>query len=157
MGTSFIIAGHSFRRRSIIKLSSDERATLECTGSVVLARPVEWPLSDRTPFMDRAYIDPGGTDIFGPGPYLKVPNVGTDGDGEVVNRVFCPWGYPRDPIRAFRRNVRMQLERVELVRVAEAAWEWRLTAKARQPNAAAGRRRVGRPGKMNPGRQRPGH
>jgi hypothetical protein len=80
--------------------------------------------------MQRAYVDPGGTDIWGAGPYLKVPNVGPDDGGEVVNRVFCPWGYPPDPLRAFRRNIHMRLERVEVVRVADAAWEWRLTAKA---------------------------
>ncbi len=130
MGTSFIIAGQSFRRRSIIKLSADERGALERTGTVVLARPVEWPLPERTPYMERAYVDPGGTDIWGAGPYLKVPNVGPDDEGEVVNRVFCPWGYPPDPLRAFRRNIHMRLERVEIVRVAGAAWEWHMTAKA---------------------------
>jgi len=130
MRTSFLNAGRSFRRRSIIKLTADERAALECTGTIVLARPVEWPLPERTPFMDRAYIDPGGTCVWGPGPYLKVPNVGPDDEGELVNRVFCPWGYPPDPLRAFRRNMHMRLERVEIVRVAGAAWEWRLTAKA---------------------------
>ena len=130
MGTSFVIAGQSFRRRSIIKLSADERAALERTGTVVLARPVEWPLPERTPFMERAYVDPGGTDIWGAGPYLKVPNVGPEDEGEVVTRVFCPWGYPPDPLRTFRRNIHMRLERVEIIRVADAAWEWRLTAKA---------------------------
>ena len=128
MGTSFVIAGRSFRRRSVVKLSAEERAALERTGTVVLARPVEWPLPGRTPFMERAQVDPGGTDVWGPGPYLKVPNVGADDAGEVINRVFCPWGYPPDPIRAFRRKIPMRLARVEIVRTAEAAWEWRLTA-----------------------------
>ena len=75
----------------------------------------------------------GGAD-FGPGPYLKVPNRepgDDDPDFEVVNRVFCPWGYPPDPVRAFRRNLRMRLERVDLVQVAPAAWEWRLTVRPR--------------------------
>jgi hypothetical protein len=124
------IFGQSFRRRSIIKLSGDERAALECAGTVVLARPIEWPLPKRTPFMDRAYVDEGGTDIWGPGPYLKVPNVGLVGEDELVDRVFCPWGYPPLPLRAFRRKIHMRLERVEIVRVADSAWEWRLTAKA---------------------------
>jgi hypothetical protein len=130
MGTSFVIAGRLFPRRSIIKLSADERAALESVGMLLLTRPVEWPVADRTAFMDRAYVDPGGTDVWGAGPYLKVPNVGPDGDGEVVNRVFCPWGYPPAPLRAFRRNLRMRLEHVEIVRVADAEWEWRLTVKA---------------------------
>jgi hypothetical protein len=130
MSSSFVIAGRPFKRRSVIKLSADERAAVERTGTVVLARPVEWPLPERTPLMERAYLDRGGTDVWGAGPYLKVPNVGPGDEGEVVNRVFCPWGYPPDPLRAFRRNIRMRLERVELVRVAEAAWEWRLTASA---------------------------
>src|SRR5689334_12148259 len=112
MGTSFTIAGTTFRRRSIVKLSPDERSALARAGAVVLARPIEWPLPTRTAFMDRAYVDPGGTDVWGPGPYLKVPNVGPRDDGEVVNRVFCPWGYPPDPVRAFRRKIRMRIERV---------------------------------------------
>jgi hypothetical protein len=130
MGTSFVIAGHRFRRRSIIKLSAAERATLERNGTVVLARPVEWPLPGRAARMDRAYVDPGGTDIWGPGPYLKVPNTGPGDEGEVVNRVFCPWGYPPAPLRAFRRKIRTRLERVEVVRVAHGVWEWRLRVKA---------------------------
>ena len=102
---------------------------------MVVARPVEWPCPERLAFMDRAYHDPGGAD-FGPGPYLKVPNRypgDDDPDHELVNRVFCPWGYQPDPVRAFRRKLRMQLERVDLVQVAPAAWEWRLTVKRAAP------------------------
>ena len=139
MGTSFVIAGKSFRRRSMIKLSADERAALEHKGNVVLARPIEWPLPDRIPFMDRAYVDPGGTDVWGVGPYLKVPNVGREDEGEVVNRVFCPWGYPPDPLRALRRKIHMRLESVEIVRVVDAGWEWRLTVKAESPSNASER------------------
>ena len=131
MGSWHVTGSQRIRRRSIIKLSPAERAALEHAGCVVLARPVEWPIPDRLAFMDRAYADTGGAD-FGPGPYLKVPNreAGEDApDDEVVSRVFCPWGYPPDPLRAFRRNLRMRLERVDLVQVAPAAWEWRPTAK----------------------------
>lgn len=127
MGASYEICGHKIRRRSIVKLAPEERAALESGGHVVLARPVEWPCPERVAFMDRAYPDPGGGD-WGPGPYLKVPNI-APGEEEVVNRVFCPWGYPPDPVRAFRRKLRMRLECVDLVRVAPAAWEWRLTVK----------------------------
>lgn len=130
MSTSFFIAGRPFRRRSIIRITVDERVVIERTGAAVLVRPIEWPLPERTAFMDRAYVDPGGTDVWGAGPYLKVPNVGSADEGEVVNRVFCPWGYPPAPLRAFRRKIRMRLERVEIARVADTAWEWRLSVKA---------------------------
>jgi hypothetical protein len=100
MGTSFVIAGRSFRRRSIIRLSADERAALERTGTVVLARPVEWPLSERTPLMDRAHVDPGGTDIWGTGPYLKVPNVGPTMKARSSTACSAHGGYPPDPLRA---------------------------------------------------------
>ena len=130
MGASFVIAGRTFRRRSVIKLSLEERAALDLDGFVVLARAVEWPLPDRAALMDRAYVDHAGTDIWGPGPYLKVPNVGPGDADEVVNRVFCPWGYPPDPVRASSGKLRMRLEQVELVQVAPAAWEWRLKARA---------------------------
>ncbi|GMU20775.1 MAG: hypothetical protein AMXMBFR13_08710 [Phycisphaerae bacterium] len=129
MSSTYVVAGRTFRRRSIVKLSPEERDTLACTGTVVLARPVEWPIPDRTPLMDRAHVDPGGTDIWGPGPYLKVPNVGAGEDWEAVNRVFCPWGYPPDHIRGFRRKLRMRIERVDLVQTAPASWEWRLTVR----------------------------
>lgn len=39
------------------------------------------------------YVDPGGTEVFGPGPYLKFPATDTQiGHG----RVRCPYGYPGD-------------------------------------------------------------
>jgi hypothetical protein len=90
----------------------------------VLRRPVEWPLPDHTPDFARAYTDPGGTDIWGPGPYLKVPSRVADDTWEPVNRVFCPWGYPPDRVRVARSSMYLQLAAVELARVGPAAWEW---------------------------------
>lgn len=48
-------------------------------------------------------IDPGGTPVFGPGPYVKVPfwhqDDGPDdrGDGR-RDRIRCPYGYPGDTL-----------------------------------------------------------
>src|SRR5262245_37982517 len=70
----YVIGGVRFYRRSLVKLSADERAALAAAGRAVLRRPVEWPLPDHTPDFARAYTDAGGTDIWGPGPYLKVPS-----------------------------------------------------------------------------------
>src|SRR4051812_4541566 len=94
-----MIGGVRFDRRSLVKLSEDERAALAATGRAALRRPVEWPLPERTPDFARAYPDSGGTDIWGPGPYLKVPSRAAGEDWEPVNRVFCPWGYPPDRLR----------------------------------------------------------
>ena len=81
-----------------------------------------------TPDFARAYTDLGGTDIWGPGPYLKVPSrIAGDDDWEPVNRVFCPWGYPPDRVRVARSAVYLRLEAVGLVRVGPSAWEWSLS------------------------------
>jgi|SRR5581483_11773433 len=123
-----MIGGVRFYRRSLVKLSAVERTALSASGRSVLRRPVEWPLRDRTPDFARAYPDPGGTDIWGPGPYLKVPSRVTSGDDwEPVNRVFCPWGYPPDRVRVAHSSVYLQLATVELERVGLTAWEWVLT------------------------------
>lgn len=123
-----MIGGVRFYRRSLVKLSVDERAALANTGRAVLRRPVDWPLPGRTPDFAGAYTDPGGTDIWGPGPYLKVPNrIHGDDDWEPINRVFCPWGYPPDRVRVARSATYLQLAVVELGRVGPAAWEWVLT------------------------------
>lgn len=63
-------------------------------------RPVVWRNRPLLAFMDRAWVDPGGTELFGPGPYLKVPcrhpedPVGRDCEREL--RVHSPYGYPGD-------------------------------------------------------------
>lgn len=50
----------------------------------------------------RAWVDPGGTALFGPGPYLKVPTAHPhDGwakkpEDDAVHRIHCPYGYPGD-------------------------------------------------------------
>lgn len=121
----YMIGGIRFYRRSLVKLSADERAALATTGRAILRRPVEWPLPDQIPDFARAYADPGGTDLWGPGPYLKVPSrIAGDDSWEPVNRVFCPWGYPPDRIRVTHSAVYLQLTAVELVRVGPASWEW---------------------------------
>lgn len=40
-------------------------------------------------------IDPGGTELFGPGPYLKVYE-GARGDSQMYPRIRCPYGTPGD-------------------------------------------------------------
>lgn len=123
-----MIGGVRFYRRSLVKLSAEERAALVATGRADLRRRVEWPLSGHTPHFDRAYTDPGGTDIWGPGPYLKVPSrIAGDEGWEPVNRVFCPWGYPTDRVRVARSAVYLQLAAIGLVHVEPAAWEWVLS------------------------------
>ena len=124
MARSYTIAGIRFFRRSLIKLSQAERQQLS-RDTIVVARPVEWPLASSLPDFEAAYVDPGGTDIWGPGPYLKVPN--RVADCEAVNRVFSPWGYPPDRIRLARSSTYLQIMRIELVRDAPASWFWRLT------------------------------
>ena len=121
----FLIGGVRFYRRSLVKLSADERAALVTTGRAALHRPVEWPLPGRTPDFARAYADPGGTDIWGPGPYLKVPNrIAGDQEWEPVDRVFCPWGAPADRVQMARESVYLTLAAVELARLEPASWEW---------------------------------
>lgn len=125
MARWYMIGGVRFYRRSLVKLSEYERAAIAATGRAALRRPVEWPLPERTPDFARAYTDRGGTDIWGPGPYLKVPNcIAGDDAWEPTNRVFCPWGYPPDRMRLSRSAVYLQLVGVEVDRVGPASWEW---------------------------------
>lgn len=46
-------------------------------------------------WQSRVRVDPGGT-VFGPGPYLRVPMNDGEPEGEVIERVYCPYGYPGD-------------------------------------------------------------
>jgi hypothetical protein len=128
MARWYTIHGVRFHRRSLVKLSPSERAALRESARADLVRSVEWPLANHTPDFARAYTDPGGTDIWGPGPYLKVPSrIAGDDDWEPVNRVFCPWGYPPDRIRVARSSVYLQLAEIGLIRSGTAAWRWVLT------------------------------
>lgn len=127
MARAYYIAGIRFHRRSNIRLSAEERRVLERSGQVTLLCPLEWPLPDRIPHLDRAYIDPGGTDIWGRGPYLKVPNYATYHEEQMVNRVFCPWGYPPDRLRIAHHSRYVQLVAVELLCSEAGQWQWQLT------------------------------
>jgi hypothetical protein len=55
-------------------------------------------------------VDPGGTWLWGPGPYLKVPFRHVDDPWEenpeedTRDRVFCPYGYPEDGARLWVRE-----------------------------------------------------
>ena len=127
MARAYLIGGVKIYRQSLVKLTRDEKRELEDHGKVVVHRPVEWPLPDRIADYSRATIDPGGTDIWGPGPYLKVPNRGGGPDDEAVNRVFCPWGCPSDRLRITRSQTYLRLAAIDLVQSGPAAWEWQLT------------------------------
>ena len=129
MASQYYIGGFRFYRRSIIKLSAEERAQILAGGMAVLRRSVEWPLADRIPDFGRAYVDPGGTDIWGEGPYLKVPNRFPEGECEGVNRVFCPYGYPPDQLRIARAKSYLQITAIELEKSGETAWDWLLSVK----------------------------
>lgn len=69
--------------------------------------------SGRAPMLvdwNRAHVDPGGTEIFGPGPYLKVATAHPE-DGwcknpehDVWNRIHCPYGYPEEGARLWVRE-----------------------------------------------------
>jgi hypothetical protein len=66
--------------------------------------PVVWPERKLVPFLDRAWSDPGGTALFGPGEYLKVPCIHPDDppgkDSERVIRLRCPLGQAGDRLWA---------------------------------------------------------
>ena len=136
MARAYRIGGRRFHRRSLVALSSAERADLSHAGQVVVRRAVEWPLRDSVPDFARAWVDAGGTDVWGPGPYLKVPNRVDGRDDELVNRVFCPWGYPPDRVRISWSARYLQLDAVMLSRVAPSSWEWVLTLVPWVPDAA---------------------
>lgn len=128
MGATYTIGGVTFRRRSILALAVGERAGLLANGEVTIRRPVEWPLPGSVPDFAAAYIDPGGTDVWGAGPYLKVPNT-PPGSDALVNRVFCPWGYPPQRLRVARRRAYVELTAVRLRRAEPRRWEWLLALK----------------------------
>lgn len=131
MARHYIIGGERVRRRSIIKLSPDQRAALGTSKRTVVEQPVLWPISVGEPLFSDAYVDgdPTPRSLWGPGPYLKVPNLRRSLDGEwtAVNRVFCPWGYPPDRVRIAHRSEYVLLEQVELARRSASAWVWVLT------------------------------
>ena len=41
-------------------------------------------------------IDPGGTALFGPGPYIKAYGSEVGGHAQMYPRIRCPYGYPGD-------------------------------------------------------------
>lgn len=55
----------------------------------------------RSPIWKDAYVDRGGTDVFGPGPYLKLPCTGDEGDMDdiTVHRVRPPGGYANQTVK----------------------------------------------------------
>jgi hypothetical protein len=125
MAAAYVIGGVRFHRRCLVKLLASERATLAAAGHAVLRRPVEWPLPGKEFDFGCAYRDPGGS-LWGPGPYLKVPNRRPGDDWEAMTRVFCPWGYPPDRLRVAWSRVYLQLVAVELDCLEPGRWEWLL-------------------------------
>lgn len=125
MAAAFVIDGVRIYRRCLVKLSPSERATLATAGRVVLRRPVEWPLPGKLYDFGRAYADAGGS-LWGPGPYLKVPNRRPGDDWEAITRLFCPWGYPPDRLRVARSRVYLRLTAVELEQRSPGRWDWLL-------------------------------
>jgi hypothetical protein len=129
MAASFTIGGQRFYRRSLIRLNGAARATLRTEGAVTVPFPVEYPLEEFAPHFEDAYVDEGGTDFWGPGPYLKVPGdlrEPTDDSSRAVHRIFCPWGSPPDRLRIAHRAQYVWLERVDLAQV-DGTWTWLLT------------------------------
>lgn len=68
------------------------------TGTLTeLRRPVRTPLyarvHGRKPLWEQAWVDPGGSALFGPGPYLHLPYGGGDFPDvdECTGRVFPPY------------------------------------------------------------------
>jgi len=129
MASQYYIGGVRFYCQSIIKLSISEKAQIATDSEAILRRPVKWHLPDRIPDFGRAYVDPGGTDIWGEGPYLKVPNRFPEGKFEGVNRVFCPYGYPPDRIRIARAKSYLQITAIALEESGDSACDWLLRVK----------------------------
>jgi hypothetical protein len=125
-----VLMGRDYPRQlSMIKLTPAERALLDADGQAVVHRPVEWVISCRVPRFEAARVDRGGTAVWGPGPYLKVPDRDPRDGEDYVDRVFCPWGYPPRSIRVSHRKIRLTLLAVELTHSGPAEWEWLLTVK----------------------------
>lgn len=66
-------------------------------------------------------IDPGGTDLLGPGPYLKVYE-GARGESQMYPRIRCPYGYPGDRlwVREAWRTAK-SLDHLNATEIAEKA------------------------------------
>lgn len=67
-----ILEGRKTQTRRIIKLPTKKLCSADCKGPD-----------------GRIVIDPGGTDVFGPGPYVKVMCK----DDAMAPRIRCPYGY----------------------------------------------------------------
>jgi hypothetical protein len=117
-------------RLCTIKLTAAERDAVRACGKVTADRPVEWPLAYRVPFFEQAYVDPGGTDIWGPGPYLKVPCQDPRDGERYIDRVFCPWGYPPQRVRVMRTRMFLRIVNVSLTQRGSDNWAWVLTLEA---------------------------
>jgi hypothetical protein len=120
----YLIAGQQIPLLEAIDLAPDEILTLERAGCVAISRPVAWPIASTVADLSQAYTDTGNTDIWGQGPYLKVPNRTACGD-LLVNRVFCPWGYPPDRISATPVGAFVKIASVSLSRHG-ASWCWHI-------------------------------
>jgi hypothetical protein len=118
------MAGRNSQHRRTITLTGVEREALEHDGQVVVRRPVEWPHAHRTPFFAEAYVDPGGTELWGPGPYLKVPDQDARDGEKYVDRVFCPWGYPTWRLRLMRSKLSLTVASLGLAKSGVGDWEW---------------------------------
>lgn len=125
----YVTGGVEIAVVDIIDLRETELAEFRASGVTRFARPIEWPVPNVTPDFRAAYIDRGGTPIWGPGPYLKVPNVTSDGDA-LVNRVFCPWGYPPERLRIRGLEGSATISIVELECDAPGSWNWVVTLTA---------------------------
>ena len=122
MGRYYLTAGRKIWRNPTVKLTPEQKDCIKQNGCVVVKYPIEWPLDEFEPDFSSAYIDEGNTDIWGSGPYLKVPNL----QGEVLatNRVFCPWGYPPDEVRLSRHKDRYRISAVQIERKVDGEWFW---------------------------------
>jgi hypothetical protein len=114
-------------RLSTIKLTAAERATATAGGKLTVRRAVEWPLTHRTPLLDQAYVDAGCTSIWGPGPYLKVPDPDPRDGERYIDRISCPWGYPPQRVRVMRSRLVLTIAEVSLAHSATESWEWVIT------------------------------
>jgi hypothetical protein len=128
----YLIAGRSFRRRETIELTPQELEDLRTRTATQVLRPVEWPLPDSIPHFQDAYLDPGGTPVWGPGPYLKVPNTNLDGE-RLTNRVFCPWGYTGNELRIDSTGSFATISDLSLAKAANSEWIWAIGITLKNP------------------------
>lgn len=125
MGTHYFINGQRFRRRDWIQLTPGEENRLGRFGTAIVVRPVEQALVTRVPDFERALAGEARRDDGEAIPYLNVPSVAADGE-EVVSIVMCPWGCPKERVRAGRHNEAV-IDRLELARSPDGTWLWVLT------------------------------